>query len=248
MSIADKLTTIAENEKKVYEAGQKSEYDRFWDIYQNYGNRTECQGMFYGYGWKPETFKPKYSLKPTLAPSMFYMARLTGLDLVERFKELDLELSFEDCSNFNYTFSLCGISHIGVVDTRKASSLTYTFDQGYHDMVTIDKIILKDDGSQTFSNTFRYNYGLKEIRFDGIIGNDIDLRYSTALSLDSILSIIIALKPDATGKTLCLSKTAVNKAFETSEGANDGSTSQGWLGVISSKSNQYDGTWTISLL
>ena len=34
MSIAEKLTTIAENEQKVYDAGQKSEYDRFWDSYR----------------------------------------------------------------------------------------------------------------------------------------------------------------------------------------------------------------------
>ena len=244
-SVAEKFEIIAD---EVYKVGQKSEYDRFWDIYQNYGNRTECQGMFYGYGWKPETFKPKYSLKPTSASSMFYMARLTGLDLVQRLEELGLELSFEDCSNLSYTFSLCGISHIGIVDTRNASDLTYTFDQGYYDMVTIDKIILKDDGSQTFSNTFRYSYGLKEIRFDGVIGNDIDLRYSTVLSLNSILSIIIALKSDATGKKVVLSKTAVDKAFETSEGANDGSTSQVWISTISSKSNQYDGNWTISLV
>ena len=37
MSIAEKLTAIAENVPKVYEAGQKSEYDRFWDAYQNNG-------------------------------------------------------------------------------------------------------------------------------------------------------------------------------------------------------------------
>ena len=35
MSIADKLTTIAENEQKVYDAGAKSEHDKFWDSYQN---------------------------------------------------------------------------------------------------------------------------------------------------------------------------------------------------------------------
>lgn len=50
MSIADKLVTIAENEQKVYnagyEAGKKSESDRFADSFQNYGNRTNYWGAF----------------------------------------------------------------------------------------------------------------------------------------------------------------------------------------------------------
>ena len=41
MSIAEKLTTVAENVPKVYEAGKKAEYDAFWDKYQNNGKRTQ---------------------------------------------------------------------------------------------------------------------------------------------------------------------------------------------------------------
>ena len=39
MSIAEKLITIAENEERVYESGKKAAYDRFWDVYQQNGNR-----------------------------------------------------------------------------------------------------------------------------------------------------------------------------------------------------------------
>ena len=46
----------------------------------------------------------------------------------------------------------------------------------------------------------------------------------------------------ASGKTITFSKTAVNKAFETSAGANDGSTSAEWLALVGTKPN-----WTISL-
>ena len=34
MSVADKLTTIVENEQKVYDAGKQAAYDWFWDRYQ----------------------------------------------------------------------------------------------------------------------------------------------------------------------------------------------------------------------
>ena len=38
MSIAEKLTKVAENVPKVYEAGKKDEHDKFWDEYQTTRN------------------------------------------------------------------------------------------------------------------------------------------------------------------------------------------------------------------
>lgn len=62
------------------------------------------------------------------------------------------------------------------------------------------------------------------------------------LSKDSITSVINALSSTTTGKSVTLSKTAVNTAFETSSGAGDGSTSEEWTTLIATKFN-----WTISL-
>ena len=64
MSIAEKLTEIAENVPKVYEAGKQAEYDRFWDSLQNSGNRTHYQYGFAGIGWNPTTLNPKYKVAP----------------------------------------------------------------------------------------------------------------------------------------------------------------------------------------
>ena len=86
MSIAEKLTTIAENEQKVFEAGynegkqegygegqldgyndgydtgvidgRQAEYDAFWDIYQVNGARTDHQNAFGNFYWNKDTFKP----------------------------------------------------------------------------------------------------------------------------------------------------------------------------------------------
>lgn len=63
------------------------------------------------------------------------------------------------------------------------------------------------------------------------------------LSKPSITSIINCLSTTTSGLTVTLSKTAVNNAFETSEGVADGSTSQEWLNLVATKTN-----WTISLV
>ncbi len=65
---------------------------------------------------------------------------------------------------------------------------------------------------------------------------------SRVLSGESIQSIFGGLNTEATGNTLTLRQVAVKKAFETSEGANDGDTSETWNALVASKPN-----WTITL-
>ena len=62
MSIAEKLEIVAENQQKVYEAGQQAMYDAFWDDFQKNGNRTNYWYGFAGVGWTAETLKPKYKI------------------------------------------------------------------------------------------------------------------------------------------------------------------------------------------
>lgn len=61
MSISDKLTTIAENEQKVFNAGKKAEYDSFWDAFQNNG-KANCYTNHYRNGWNADCFNPKYPI------------------------------------------------------------------------------------------------------------------------------------------------------------------------------------------
>ena len=87
MSIAEKLKTIAENEQKVFDAGKKAEYDRFWDAYQENGNRTSYLCAFGGRAWTDETFKPKYPInKISNATNMFWYSAIAHIDC-----ELDFE-------------------------------------------------------------------------------------------------------------------------------------------------------------
>ena len=66
---------------------------------------------------------------------------------------------------------------------------------------------------------------------------------NSPLSKESITTIINHLSDNTTGLTAGFKKSAVDKAFETSDGALDGEMSDEWLRLISTKTN-----WTISLL
>lgn len=79
MSIAEKLTTIAENEQRVFEAGKNAEHDRFWDNFQNYGNKTNYENAFRV--WPDACYNPKYSIVTSTgnarANSMFNQSTIT---------------------------------------------------------------------------------------------------------------------------------------------------------------------------
>ena len=109
-------------------------------------------------------------------------------------------------------------------------------------LVTIDKMITSENTS--FTNMFGNDAALVNVTWEGVIAKSgLSFSKSTKLSKASIISIITALSLATTGLAITLSLASVNKAFETSEGANDGSESTQWRFLSQSKSN-----WTISLV
>ena len=57
-----KTSEMPDGVESVYNAGQKAEYDRFWDNYQQNGNRTNYADAFFNLGWNDETYQPKYNI------------------------------------------------------------------------------------------------------------------------------------------------------------------------------------------
>ncbi len=177
----------------VFEAGKKSEHDAFWDAYQQNGERKVYDYAFYNPGWTDANFYPKYDIKPTNATSMFQQ---TGIkDLAGRLKECGVTLDFSEARIYMAFYNQAELTHIPVVDTRAArnTDLYYLFG-GSTKIESIEKIILRDDGSQTFNGTFSGNVLLKEVRFEGVIGQKISFSNSIKLTHDSLMSIINALK------------------------------------------------------
>lgn len=198
MSIADKLIAIAENVQKVYDAGkaaggsgggydegyaagQQAEYDRFWDAYQQNGNRTMYYQRFQHDGWRDETLCPKYPIickddtsaatnvftrcRATIIPTtvhiegviaretFYYAQHLTTITL----------LSLKDVPEFRSTFSGCSklenITIDGSIDVNFAISATAVLSNA-----SVQSIIdhLKDlTGAAAQTLTFHATVGAK---------------------------------------------------------------------------------------
>lgn len=242
MSTTDKLQTIADNTPKVYKAGQKSEYDRFWDAYQDSGNRTNYNNAFGGNGWTLDTFQPKYDMKP-LASYMLFRNSAINVDLVAYLDSLGVVLDLSRSGTYQYIFQSTLFTRVGEIDGTRSGATGYIdVFNGSNLLETIDKLTVKS--TQTFgSNCFNGCTALKNITFGGTIGKNLNIKWSTLLTKNSIMSIINALSTTTTGTTLTLSGTAVDNAFESSEGAADGSSSTEWTTLVAAHSN-----WTISLV
>jgi hypothetical protein len=98
------------------------------------------------------------------------------------------------------TFYSAWITHIPVISAVSAISrgLIETF--AHSRVETIDKLIVRDDGTTKFSNTFTLCTFLKNITFEGVIGNSVSFSDSDKLTNASVDSIIDHLK-DLTGAT-----------------------------------------------
>lgn len=228
-----------ESGQGLYDQGKQTEYDEFWDVFQSKGNRNRYTfGFCY---WNEDNFKPKYNIIATYSTYMFsYYASQT--DLIDHLEKLGITIDWSDCTSISYMFQNAQFTTFPTMDLRKATTFSYAW-QNAANLKTIQKIILNSNGNQSFHNTtFLGCKSLENIEFEGVIGSVLNMKDSP-LTKKSMTNIINVLSATASSKTLTLSLSAVNNAFETSEGAADGSTSQEWLDLIATKSN-----WTISLV
>ena len=203
MSISEKLTTIAENEQKVYdkgvEDGKKSEYDTFWDIFQKNGTEKVSYRYAFSGNWDSRNFKPKYDFN-LFSEGLSYAFYNCGSGLTDEEHRIDLiEVSkkvklFYENDSFYYTFyesRVLTVPTININKTRGTSVLNSTFRYASR-LHTIEKIILSDhkDGTSTsFNNTFYGASRLTNIRFEGVINRDINFAQSP-LSVESCKNII----------------------------------------------------------
>lgn len=244
------MNKYADKIKEVSRVAGHEQWSDAWDLMQNKGKRDNYTYAFYACSTLGDSFYPKYDFNFTNAS---YFMRDTGgkgfsnklLNLPERLAECGVKMDFSNCTNLTYTFYSSCISHIPEIDCRNAgqtqSNLLIS-----QKTITVDKLILKEDGSQYLSNTFGYGYDLENIVIEGkICGNNsgvaFNAKWSKKLSKASIINLITALADDKSG-TATFSTTAVNKAFETADGLKDGSSSTEWQTLLATKP-----TWTISL-
>jgi hypothetical protein len=79
MSVAEKLTAIAENQQRVFDAGKDAGSKAFWDAYQQSGKRTTYVAGFAGYCWNDTTYNPLYPVTATDNSNyLFWHSRITN--------------------------------------------------------------------------------------------------------------------------------------------------------------------------
>lgn len=217
MSIAENFEVIAD---AVYKKGKKDEYDAFWDTFQSKGTRVNYQNGFSGSGWNNTTFRPKYDIKPTNnASSMFQQTKVK--DLTNLLKNcgvtLDTSKATSLLSLFYFATDITNIPVIDATGTTASSALTTAFNN-CSKLKTIEKLILKDDGSQSFDNTFGVCSALENIVIEGKIGqNGFKVSGSTKLTKNSLLEILKALSLDITTTKTITFSTAHQTVIETDE-------------------------------
>lgn len=246
MSIAEKLTTIAENEQRVFEAGKSAEWNELWDSLQDYGNRTLYQyfcpknAFIVDKNTSPRlNFKPKYNLKPTNASYMFQSFNTSssgGLgyasvvcDLTQWLDDLGVSLDTSNCTTVQNMFYNChGFSRIPFLDLSKctgANSLTNFIAQTWT-IQTIDGI-KSSENTAWDSRSFGSANNVSHCIFSGVIAKSFDLS-KTKLDKESLLSALNTLK-DLTGTgttlTLTLGATLQAKLTDTEKAI---ATQKGW--------------------
>lgn len=230
-----------------FEAGKKSEYDAFWDAYQDYGNRRSYSiafaradsGLARGSGWPDSILRPKYDLICEFNTNgMFQYNDSTNIKRALESAGVVLDTSRAN-GEFVQMFQGCKSEELPFVDASGAKSLSHAFS-------FCGKLIalhIKVSENTPYSNTFSYSSKITTLTIEGTIGkNGLNLSWSP-LDKESITSLVNALSSTTMGLTVTLRLAAVNTAFETSAGAADGSTSEEWTALIATKPN-----WTINLI
>ena len=180
-----------------------------------------------------QTYNYKYPVKPQNAQGMYSGCAITDIKFIDTSLATILTNTFQNCNK---------LKHLGTISAESVTgTLTATF-SGCTQLVTIEKLIVAQ--STKYSGTFANCSSLVNIRIEGLIAqNGFDVSSCVKLSKASIESIITHLIPNKAGLTIKLSKTAVDKAFSTAAGANNGSTSNAWNNLI----NENCPAWTVTL-
>lgn len=238
------LDDMATDIPRVYNAGEQAERDAqwnaFWDTFQVNGTRKNYQYAFSRDAWSNDTFKPKYDIVPTSAAYMFaYNQNNPNLtDIKSLLEQQGVVLDTSKCTNMESMFYVgTYFTRFPAISFESCTELKSTF-YNCHSLQSIDKVILKSDGTNTFnqdswSRPFGSTAALKRMIVEGVIGKNGFYVDSKKLDKESITSIINALSATTTGLTVTLSLAAKNAAFTVDE----------WAALIATKPN-----WTISLV
>lgn len=185
-------------EEKGYENGKKEQYDKFWDSFQENGNRTNYANAF-AWGWDDVNFKPKHGIVPVDATNMFYKCKITDLKGILERQRVDLD--FSKCTSPWSMFQFSKITKVGVINIT-SSTVDQSFVGENYSLTDVDLVVLKEDGSQPCTKLFGNAYALQNIAIDGKIGTNTHFSQSANLTRESLLGKIATEEQIDEGKNL----------------------------------------------
>ena len=119
MTIAEKILRAKNDYDSVYEAGKKSEYDKFWDSYQINGTLTSYKYKFAYSGWTDVCFNPKYPLVCTNDGGDYIFVFNTAIT--------DTKVPITFGTSANQTFNWCSALKRAHIIVNKDTKFSDTF-------------------------------------------------------------------------------------------------------------------------
>lgn len=172
-NMVDNLPTADGGYDEGYEAGKQAEYDRFWDMFQDYGRRNTYRYAFYSQGtdvWTDESYNPKYNITATKeygGDSMFQASSIT-----------DTKVEIAIGSSAGYTFISCG--SLKTIRKLIVSEIT-TFNRWFDGCHVLENVTF--DGVIANNISFKNAVNLTTISVQSIIDHLKDLTGLTSQTL-----------------------------------------------------------------
>lgn len=162
MSIADRISTIANNLIRILNKGKEQRDYEWWDTYQTNLGSIDCMYAFAGCGWRDNVYNPIRAISGNLrSDDMYAYSGITDT-------KVPIDLS----------------------NNTGGSKATKTFRNS--ELITIRKLIVSETTSM--SSQFTNCECLENLTIEGTIGTDANFQWCEYLTLESMISIINALK------------------------------------------------------
>lgn len=208
MTTSERLLRAKQDFDDVFEAG-KAQGDDFWKKFMS------MKSFAYAfYNWDTSVFTPNMELvfkgDCSRAFYNFNNDKAETVNMIEHLSKCGASLNFSKATVLTFVFGTTKITALPILDFSGAKKLDSCFNNS--PLEKIEKIILKADGTQTFTNLTFNCVPLWYIRFDGVIGNDIWFNYCVNLDAESYNEIIthcsktasftLTLPPEATVRSV----------------------------------------------
>ena len=201
MNPEEKLEVIYDGLDDVFNAGyekgiaQGGGSTHFWDVYQDYGKRTNYSSAFYG--WDGSIFNPIHDMYPTGdygADNMFSnMTNIPNMGDLDAFlKDKGITLDFKDATRLSGTFNKCSATKLPPIDLSSCTKLIMSF----YNMTNLTELTLKNLRSDcTFDRVFAFSNKLVTLNITGKIGqNGFSLENNPGISVASLRNVLNALE------------------------------------------------------